>query len=111
MIDPRYPFGPADVQNIASAATVALSITNGGLTYVRFTQLTAAMALTCTVSSDIKAGALLFVEIPSDATARTVTPGAGFTSAALAGTISKTKVASFVYDGSTFINTGFNQIN
>jgi len=109
--DPRFPFGPADFQEVDSAASVELNITNAGLTYVRVSEMAAAMALTCVVPADMMNGALLFVELTSDGTARTVTPGSGFTSAALAGTISKSKVASFVYMDGSFINTGLQTIN
>lgn len=110
-MNPRFPFGPADVQDVASAAAVELAITNSGLTYVRLSQLGEAMALTCTIPDDAMNGALLFVEIPSDGTGRTVTPGAGFTSAALAGTANKTKVATFVLVDGLFVNTGLQQID
>lgn len=111
MSDPRFPFGPVDVQDVDSAASVELTITNGGMTYVRISEMSAALALTCTVPDDMPNGALLFVEAASDGTARTITPGTGFTSAALAGTISKTKVASFVYIDGSFVNTGLQTIN
>lgn len=111
VLNPRFPFGPADVQNVTSAASVALVVENGGLTYVKFSQMSAAMALTVTVPEGMPQGALLFLELPSDGTARNVTPGTGFTSAVLAGTISKTKVATFVYVGDKFVNTGLQQID
>lgn len=112
-MDPvRYPFGPADVQNVTAAATNALTVKNGGLTYVKLSQLGEAItALTVTVPADMPDGALLFIEIPCGGTAYNVTPGTGFTSAALAGTINKTKVASFVYVDGKFVNTGLQTIN
>lgn len=109
--NPRYPFGPADVQNVTSAANVALTLTNGGLTYVKFSQMTANMALTVAVPEDMPQGAMLYLELPSDSSARNVTPGTGFTSAALPGTGSKTKVASFIFVGDKFVNTGLTQID
>jgi len=111
VLNPRFPFGPADVQNVTSAATVDLEVTNGGLTYVKFSQMGAAMAVNVTVPEDMPDGAQLHLELPSDGTARNVTPGTGFTSAVLTGTISKTKVATFVYIGGKFVNTGLQQID
>ena len=107
----RYPFGPADVQSVTAAATISLEVTNGGLTYVKLSQLGEAVtALTVTVPDDMPSGALLYLEIPC-ATAYNVTPSTGFTSAALSGTANKTKVASFVFIDGKFVNTGLQTIN
>lgn len=47
----------------------------------------------------------IILKVSSDTTARDLTFGTGFTAPTLTGTISKTKVMSFVYDGSNFIAT------
>lgn len=108
----RFPFGPADVQSVTSAGTLALTVENGGLTYIKLSELPAAItALTVTVPDDMPDGALLFIEIPCGASAYNVTPSTGFTSAALTGTINKTKVASFVFVDGKFVNTGLQTIN
>lgn len=63
---------------------------------------------TVDLSDDAKPvlGDEIIIKASSDATARTLTFGDGFTAPALAGTISKTKVQTLVYDGSTFVATG-----
>jgi len=48
----------------------------------------------------------VIVKATSDATARDLTFGAGFTAPVLAGVINKTKTQSFVYDGTSFIASG-----
>ncbi len=48
----------------------------------------------------------VIVKASSDGTARDLTFGTGFDAPVLAGTINKTKVQSFVYDGDSFVATG-----
>jgi len=99
--DVQYPFGNADVQAPAYAATIAATITDQ-MTIISPAQLTGALTLNLTINSGVRAGArILFVAV-SDGTARTTTFGTGFTSPTLAGVISKTKAIEFVYDGTTF---------
>lgn len=107
----RYPFGPADVQDIAAAASVAVPVTNGGLTYARLSALTAATTITVTAPADCPQGATLMVELPCGATARDTTFSTGFTGAVVAGVINKTKVVTFVYIGTSFVQTAVNQVN
>ncbi len=107
----KYPFGAADVQDIAAAAVVNLVVTNGGFTYARLTALTAATTINVTVPVDCPQGATLIVELPSGATARDTTFGTGFTGAVVTGVINKTKVATFRYIGTLFIQTAVNQVN
>lgn len=107
----RFPFGPATVQDVAAAASVALTITNGGLTYARLGSLTAATTITATVQADTPQGAELIVELPCGATARDTTFGTGFTGAVVTGVANKTKVAVFKYIGTSFVQVSVNQIN
>lgn len=86
---------------VAHAAILALSVTEKE-TYLKMPQMTGNVTINATIGSHITAGAIVQVEAKSDGTARSVTFGTGFTSPAMSGTISKTKVARFVYDGSTF---------
>lgn len=62
---------------------------------------------TLNLSDDAKpqVGDEVIVKASSDATARDLTFGTGFTAPVLAGVISKTKTQSFVYDGSGFVAT------
>ncbi len=63
---------------------------------------------TLALSSDAKpvVGDEIILKVSSDATARDLTFGSGFTAPVLTGTINKTKTQHFVYDGSNFIATG-----
>jgi len=72
-------------------------------TVIDLGQLSADAELDLNVGADIPIGALLVVKAQSDATARTVTLGTGFSGPAIAGVISKTKTASFIFDGATFV--------
>lgn len=97
----EFPYGTADVQTPAYAATIAATVQNL-MTIINPAQLTGALTLNLTLDQGVKAGArLLFIAV-SDGTARTTTFGTGFTSPTLAGVISKTKAIEFVYDGTTF---------
>lgn len=97
----EYPWGVADVQTPAYAATIAATISNQ-MTIINPATLTGALTLNLTLDQGVKAGArILFIAL-SDTTARTTTFGTGFTSPTLAGVISKTKAIEFVYDGTTF---------
>jgi hypothetical protein len=106
----NYPFGEMDVQSVDAAATIELEVENQK-TLVNVSEMAAAATINVTASPELKAGAELFIKLKSDGTARAVTLGTGFTGTSVAGTISKTKIASFVYDGSKFIHTALNQID
>lgn len=107
--DPVFPFGPATVETLDYAATIAADVNN---TMTIFTvAMTGAVTLNLTVEENTKVGSMLIVKAGSDGTARTLTPGTGMTGAAVSGTISKTKALTFVYDGSTFVHVGTQQID
>lgn len=99
--DIQYPFGNADVQSPAYAATLAVTITDQ-LTILSPATLTGALTVNLTIATGVRTGARLLCVLLSDTTARTTTFGTGFTSGTLAGVISKTKTIEFVYDGTTF---------
>ena len=99
--DVSYPFGNADVQTPAYAATIGATITDR-MTIIKPAVLTGALTLNLTIDQGILAGARLLLVALSDGTARTVTFGTGFTSPVLAGVISKTKAIEFVYDGVSY---------
>ncbi len=101
----RYPFGAADVQSKAYAATIAADVTNSE-TIINVAQLTGAATLNLTVDAEVAVGARLTVKLEADGTARTVTWGTGFTAVAYQVAISKKATASFVFDGATFVSTG-----
>lgn len=101
MSNPKYPFGPATVSSVTAAATVEVAITNSK-TIVDFGELAAAMTVDLVIDPELEAGAELHIKALSDGTARDITFGDGFNAPVLAGVISKTKVQSFVYNGTAF---------
>jgi hypothetical protein len=112
MTDPviSYPFGEMDIQAPDYAASIDIEIKNQK-TLVNVAQLTGAITLTANPASDLRAGAELIVKLQSDATARTATLSTGFSGTTIAGTISKTKYAYFVYDGTNFVHISTNQVD
>lgn len=66
-------------------------------------ELTDACTINLTIGADVQMGAKLAIKAKSDTTARNVTCGTGFLGGAIAGTISKTKVQHYTYDGTAFI--------
>jgi hypothetical protein len=95
-----YPFGPADLQQPAYAATLAVTIDNQ-VTILDPAILTGNMTINLTLDQGIRAGALLLCELTATATEVT-TFGTGFTSPTLTGVAGKTKVMGFIYDGTSF---------
>jgi hypothetical protein len=86
----------------AVAAVTAVEI-NRQTTVIDLGELAANVTLNATIGTDVERGAIVTVKAKSDGTARSVTFGDGFTAPAVAGTISKTKVVSFIYDGASFL--------
>lgn len=97
-----YPFGPADSQAPAYAATLAVTLTAQYTFLTTAAALSGAMTINLTLDQGIRAGARLFCKFLSDGTARDVTFGTGFSAPVLAGVISKTKTIELVYDGTSF---------
>lgn len=95
-----YPFGPADLQQPAYAATLAVTIENQ-FTILDPAILTGNMTINLTLDQGVRKGAVLLCEITTTATEVT-TFGTGFTSPTLTGVAGKTKVMQFIYDGTTF---------
>lgn len=106
---PVFPFGNASQVTLDSAATLEASV-NNTLTIINVSLATAA-TLNLTVDAHTKVGSVLIVKVGSDGTARNLTPGTGMTGTAVAGVINKTKCATYVYNGSTFLHTGTQQID
>ena len=98
-------FPTAEALTPTVGATTAVTI-NRQVTCINLGELGAATTVNLTIASHVQTGAIIHVTAKSDATARAVTFGTGFTSPTLAGTISKTKVRSFIYNGLTFLPLG-----
>lgn len=96
----KHPFGAADLQQPAYAATLAVTITNN-FTILDPAILTGNMTINLTIDSEVDAGAILLCELTTTATEVT-TFGTGFTSPTLTGVAGKTKVMAFYYDGTSF---------
>lgn len=107
--NPVFPFGPATVETLTYAATIATSVNN--TMTIMTVALTGNATLNLTVDAETKPGSVLIVKASSDGTARNLTPGTGMTGTAVSGTINKTKTAMYVYDGSTFVHVTTQQID
>ena len=101
----KWPFGNASVAALTANGEQNIDIYNN-VTVVDGASViaTGARTLNLAISPDVAVGAILIVKTKTTAT-ETLTPGAGMTGAATAGVAGKTKVAEYVYDGSTFIQT------
>lgn len=95
-----YPFGAADLQQPAYAATLAVTITNQ-FTILDPAILTGNMTINLTLDQGVRRGAQLFCEITAIGTEVT-TFGTGMTAPTVTGVAGKTKCVMFVYDGTTF---------
>jgi len=103
----QYPFGAASFPTVTVTSKVtaqAISVSNS-LTYIDLGTIDTNKVLTvaATANYSVKKGAMLFIKATSDGVARSLTPSTGFTGVVLTGTISKTKVMQFIYDGAHFI--------
>lgn len=106
----KYPFGSADNQIKAAASSVEVTISNQK-TLVDFGTLDADTEIDLVIGGEAEAGARLTIKGKSDGTARDITCGEGLTGPGLTGVISKTKVAEFEYDGSSFIQLSVLQLD
>ncbi len=93
----KSPFGAADLQAPAYAATIAATIKNQ-FTIIKPATLTGALNLDLTVDSQVSPGALLQLILTSDGTARNTTLGTAIDGPVIAGVISKTMSQLFVLD-------------
>lgn len=101
----KWPFGPATVAALTESGAQEVDICNNltiidGATVVA----TADRTLNLSIAPDVEAGARLVVKTKTTAT-EALTPGTGMTGTATAGVAGKTKVAEYVYDGTSFIQT------
>jgi hypothetical protein len=97
----RYPFGEAEVLTPDSAATIAITVSNPK-TIVKI-DLGHAATVNVTPDPELEVGAELVFVLKSDGTARNVTYGTNITGPVTTGTIDKTKLATFIYDGTAFL--------
>jgi len=100
----RYPFGNADHQRPAYAATITAVIANSK-TIIEPAILTGALTLNVTPDPEQMEGDEIIVKIKATGTEVT-TFGTGIDAATITGVAGKTKTQTFIYDGTTFIASG-----
>ena len=99
------PFGAAGTITIAATGTTAATISNQ-ITYVATKPtLTGNATLNLTLSSELKPGAMLHLEVATTAT-ETFTFGTGIDAPTVTGVAGKTWCQSFWYDGTNFLPCG-----
>ena len=98
----RYPFGAADVQNIAAAAVMAATIKNSQ-TQLNIGELGAAGTLNLTLHPELSVGDELVIKVSADGTNRVLTLGTGITGNAITVTADKTFIITAKFDGTAFI--------
>lgn len=99
-----YKIGSTTTLAIPYAAAMSAKVSNSRT--IIAIALTGAGTLNLDAAAKPQIGDEMIVKASSDGTARDLTFGTGITGPVLAGAINKTKVQSFVYDGSAFIATG-----
>lgn len=102
----RAPYGKVDVQTPAEAATIAATISKGDTNINIVGAAAQDMTLNLTIGADVPDGAKVTVKWLSDGTARDLIPGTGMNGNPVIGTISKTHVAVFEKNGSSFDHVG-----
>ena len=99
------PFGAAGILTIAATGTTAETISNA-VTYVEtLPTLTGNATLDLTLSSELKAGAMLHLKVKTTAT-ETFTFGTGIDGPVVTGVAGKTWCQSFWFDGTIFLPCG-----
>lgn len=102
----KWPFGAASGMALTASGVQEIKIVND-LTIIDGTTVPATgdRTLNISVSDTVSAGAMILVKSKTIATEKTVF-GEKITGPEITGVAGKTKVATFVYDGSDFIQTG-----
>jgi len=94
-------FPTQEQQTVAADAEIAIAIERQH-TSVDIGEMAANAAIDLTIADHVEAGATLSIKGKSDGTARRMTFGTGLTALVASGTINKTKIVHFMYDGTTF---------
>lgn len=105
-----WPFGQGDTATVAYADTIELTADNAW-NYVFVDTLTDTPVVNVTTLSDLRVGGFLFLDLLSDGTGRSTTPGTGFLSNAIAGTANKRNIAVFIWNGLYWVHIGTQQVN
>jgi hypothetical protein len=102
----KWPFGDATVTPLTASGTQAVTIQNE-MTIIDgvSVQATAARTINLTVEDSVGVGAIMLVKSKTAATEAT-NFGTGMQGKALVGVAGKTKTATFIYDGTNFVEAG-----
>ncbi len=101
----QFPFGEADVKSVTAAAAMEVEVNNTE-TIVEISEMGAAGTINLKVHGQMPVGARLTVRASADGTNRLLTFGTGMTGVAFSVTANKSATLSFVFDGSSYVNTG-----
>lgn len=108
MADPivKWPFGDATVETLAATGTAAITIINE-MTIIdgASTIATGNRTINLTVGATVGIGAMIVLKAKTTGT-ETTAFGTKMLGATITGVAGKTKVTTFIYDGTNFINTG-----
>lgn len=101
----QWPFGEADVQQLAYSAAQAVTIRNT-MTILSFAILTGDTTLNLTIGENVRPGARLLLIVPATNNADDLTLGTGIDGPVIVGVATKTKTQEFVFDGTRFVPAG-----
>lgn len=101
----NYPFGAAQAFTCATSGTVAVTVSNQMSYMSSIPTLTAAVTLSLTASSSLKAGAMCFVSVKTTSTEVTTLAGSVI-APAVTGAAGKTWTQAYLYNGTNFYPTG-----
>lgn len=108
MADPivKWPFGEASTEALTATGDQAIELINE-MTIIDGASTTATgnRTINLDINDEVGVGAMIVAKLKTTGT-ETTTFGTGFTAPTLTGVAGKTKVVSFIYDGTTFIQTG-----
>jgi hypothetical protein len=109
----RFPFGVADIQNPVHAATLAITITDPGLTILNVAVQNTGTAVTLNLTNVAQPidGAILIVKFPAGTTGRNLTLGTGLTGPGITGAAAKTHTAMFVFMTDSYYQISTIQLN
>jgi hypothetical protein len=104
MSNPKWPYGPASAIVVTPAAGVGAATITNNMTFLSFAAALAAdTTLNLTIDAELEAGAKLVVKALCDGTERDVIPGTGMDGPTIVLVVSKTKVATYTFDGTNFV--------
>lgn len=101
----NYPFGAAQAFTVAPAGTTAVTINNQMAYMSAVPTLTAAVTISLTAGSRLKAGAMVLVTVKTTATEVT-TLGGSVIAPSVTGVAGKTWTQAYLYNGTNFYPCG-----